>query len=376
MGKQKRLWLLLALLLTGALLLSACGSKQQADKETEQAVSVVKVEKRDIAKNVRYSAMLRGSHEVSILPKISARVTGIYAKPGDAAKAGQVILTLDTTDFEAAVKMAQAGVQVAEANKRSADAQLEQARLAYERYKALHEAGAVSDQALEQYKTAYEVLAAGTAAAALEQARAGLQQAQTNLNHCIITSPIDGIVGNIALSMGENSSTSTPAVIITDANQLEASILVNEAEISYIKQDEEVDVLVKAVDNKPFKGKVSSISVVPDPQRKNFTVRVQLPNQDMRIKSGMFAEVSVDTQSKTSVLAVPVNAVIPKGGRMLAYVVDENNRAREVDVEVGIKNDQYAEIVKGLSEGQTIITKGNTLVHYGSLVKAISGGAS
>lgn len=375
MGKGKSLTFLLFFLLSASLLISSCSSKQQANKENEQAVNTFQVEKRDITKNVRYSGMLRGSNEVSIIPKVAARVTGIYVKPGDVVSAGQILLTLDTRDYEAALNIARAAVGVAEANKRAADVNLEQARLAYERQKTLHDAGAISDQALDQAKAAYDVLAAGSAGAALEQALASLQQAQTNIGHCTLTSPINGIVGNITLSMGENSSTASPAAIITNSTELEASVLVNESEISYVREADEVNILVKAVNSQAFKGRVVSISTVPDPTKKNFTVKVALPNQDGQIRSGMFAEVTVNTQSKSGAVVVPVNAVIPRSGRMLVYVVDENSRAKEVDVEVGLKNDEYVEIVKGLSEGQVVITKGNTIVQGGTLVKVIAGGA-
>lgn len=372
-----RKWALLAVLLAAALLLlPACGSKEQGEKENEQAVTVAAVEKRDVARNVKYTGMLRGGNEVVISPKVSARTTGIYVKPGDTVSQGQTLLTLDTADFEASLKIAQAGVAAAEAGKRSAEAQLEQARLAYERAKALYDSGALSKQALEQAQTSYEILAAGSADAALASARANLEQAQNNLNHCILTSPINGVVGNILLSLGENSVIGSPAVIVTDASQLELEVLVNEGEVSYISQGQTVDLLVKAAYNQPIKGTVSGVATVPDPQKLNYTVKISLPNQDGRLKSGMVAEVSIDTENKKEALAVPVNAVIAKSGRTIAYVLDENNRAREVEVEIGIKNDSYAEIIKGLSPGQMIIVKGNTLVHDGALVKVITGGAS
>jgi len=373
--KEKSLTFLLIVLLSASLLVSSCSGKQQANKETEQAVSAVQVEKRDITKNVRYSGMLRGSNETAIMPKVAARVTAIHVKPGDVVSAGQTLMTLDSSDYEAAVGIAQAAVGVAEANKRAADVNKEQARVAYERAKTLHDAGAITDQALEQAKAAYDVLAAGAADAALEQAQANLQQAQTNIGHCTLSSPINGVVGNVALSLGDNSSSSSAALIITNSTELEASVLVNESEISYVKEADQVKVLVKAVDSQPFTGQVVSISTVPDPAKKNYTVKVALPNQDARIRSGMFAEVTVNTQSKSGVLVVPVNAVVPRSGRMLVYVVDENSRAREVDVEIGLKNDEYVEIVKGLSEGQVVITKGNTIVQDGALVKVIAGGA-
>ena len=82
----------------------------------------------------------------------------------------------------------------------------------------------------------------------------------------------------------------------------------------------------------------------------------------------------MDTQSK-DVLAIPVNAVVPKSGRQVVYVLemkDKENRAREVEVETGIKNENYIEISKGLKPGQEIIA-GNTLVSDGTLVRVVAG---
>ena len=64
-----------------------------------------------------------------------------------------------------------------------------------------------------------------------------------------------------------------------------------------------------------------------------------------RIKSGMFAELNIDTLSKQNIIAIPVGGVIPKGGREIVFVVDQDNRARETEVKTGIKNDQYIEII-------------------------------
>ncbi|HWP95323.1 MAG TPA: efflux RND transporter periplasmic adaptor subunit [Syntrophomonadaceae bacterium] len=373
---RKRLALLLAVLLAVALIISACGQKQAAEKESAITVNVVKVAKLDVARNVKYAGQVRGTREIYITPKVTARVTGVLVKAGDSVSPGQTLLTLDPGDYEAAVRIAQAGVASAEAGKRSADSQLETARASYERSKTLHDTGAISDQALEQARSAYEVLAAGSAEAALELARANLAQAQANLDRCILTSTINGTVGTVALSLGDNSSTQNPAVIVTDNSQLEVSVLVSESDVNYIKAGQEVAVSIKAASGQPFKGTVQSISTVPDPQRKNYPVKVILNNEEGKIKSGMFAEIAIDTESKKAVLSLPVNAVSPKGGRQLVYLVGEDSRVKEVEVEIGLKNDLNVEIMKGLAEGQTIVSKGNTLLHDGSLVKVVSGGAS
>lgn len=359
MKKSKGYLSLLVIMFSVSLLLGGCGSKEEALKETELSINVAQVKAGEIARSMHYSGAVRGSNEVYIIPKVSARVTGILVKPGDAVRQGQTIMTLDSSDYVAAVKMAEAG-------KRANDASLELARANLERTEKLHASGAVSDQALEQVKAQYDGLAAGSADAALEQA-------QTQLNHCTITSPINGVVGSINLSLGDNSSMQSPAVVISDSSQLETEIMVSESEVSYIKMGSDVDISIKAASDKSFKGKVYSVSSVPDTTRRNYSVKITMANPESKIRSGMFAEVRVDTISKKDVLYIPVSAVIQTGSREIVYTVDKNSRAQELEVQTGIRNDNYVEIEKGLEAGQEVITKGNTLVNKGTLVRVVAG---
>ncbi len=363
-----------ALLLVLTLAVSGCGKKEEVVKETEISVNVAAAEIKDIAKSESYSGIVRGVNEVYIMPKVPARVTAIYVKPGDVVKQGQTLLTLDSSDYEASVKQAQATLAMAEAGKKANDAQLVAAKASYERTQKLHEAGAVSDQQLEAARTQYESLAAGSAEAALEQARAGLLQAQTQLNHCIITSPITGTVGTIGLSLGDTANLQSPAVIVSDTSRLEIDVMVSESEVSYVETGSDVDILIKAASKKPFKGKVESVSIVPDPIKHNYEVKISLDNPDNIIKSGMFAEVSIATISRDDVVCVPVSAVIPKGGRTIVYTLDKEKRAREREVKIGIENNQYVEIIEGITAGEQVITKGNTLVNDGTLVRVVAGG--
>lgn len=354
-------YLLLVMLFILPLMLGGCSKEEETVKETELSVNVAKVQQGEIAKSVHYSGVVRGSNEVYIIPKVSARVTGIFVKPGDRVSPGQTLMTLDDRDYIAAVKMAEAG-------KRANDASLQLAQSDLERTRRLHESGAVSDQQLEQSQAQYEALAAGSADAALEQA-------QTQLNNCTITSPINGVVGSVNLSLGDNSSLQSPAVVVSDSSRLETEIMVSESEVSYITTGSDVEIDIRAASDKPFKGKVESVSTVPDSAKRNYAVKIVMDNPENRVRSGMFAEVQVDTISKKDVLYIPVSAVIPTGGREIVYTVDKDQRARELEVQSGIRNDNYVEIVKGLQAGQEVITKGNTLVNDGTLVRVVAGGS-
>ena len=362
-------------LLVALLAVSGCNKTTEVVKESELTINTAPVQVQDLTKRVSYSGIVRGQNEVYLMPKAAARVTGIYAQPGDYVKAGQTLITLDNTDFIAGVKQAEAGVALAQAGLRNNELQVESAQADFTRAQSLHEAGAISAQQLELARLKYESLTAGSAQAAVAQAEAGLQAARTALDKCVISSPINGVLGSIGLSLGDSANPAVAAAIVSDTTALEIEVMVSELEVSYVQKGSEVDVQVQAVQEEMFKGQVASIASVADPAKHNYVVKVALPNPDGRIKSGMFAELKVDTISKNGVTAVPLSGVIPKGGREIVFVVDQDSRAREVEVKTGIKNDSYVEIISGLTPGQEIIVKGNTLVSEGTLVKVVAGEA-
>lgn len=367
-------YLIICLLLTAMLGVTGCGKATEVVKESEITVDTAPAQIQDLAKSVSYSGIVRGRNEVYLMPKVAARVTGIYAKAGDPVKAGQTLITLDNTDFIAGVNQAEAGLAMAQAGQRNNDLQVESAQADYERTKKLHEAGAVSNQQLESARMKYEALIAGSAQAAVSQAQAGLLAATTQLEKCTITSPINGVVGSIGISLGDTATPQTAAAIVSDTTRLQIEVMVSESEVSYIMEGSEVNVLVKAAQEQAFKGQVESISNVADPNKRNYGVKIALVNPDGKIKSGMFAELNIDTLSKKNIVVIPVGGVIPKGGRDIVYTVDQDKRAREAEVKTGIKNDRYIEIVSGLKEGQEVIVKGNTLVSDGTLVRAVARG--
>jgi RND family efflux transporter MFP subunit len=372
--KSNRLYVLLVVLLSLSLLLIGCGKEKETVKESEIGVNVAKAEVSTITRNVKYSGTVRAQNETYIMPKAAARVTAIYVKPGDQVSAGQTLLTLDSSDYEAMVQQAQAGVAMAEASKRANDAQAETARLSYERLKQMYDSGAISEQQLDEARTRYEAMVAGTADAAVGQAQAALAQAQTQLGHCTLTSPINGIVGSVNLSLGDSSNPQAPAVVVTDPSRLEIEIMVSEADISYVKPGSEVGISIKAAGDKTFKGVVDSVSSVPHSVKRNYAVKITLDNKDNLIKSGMFAEVDLATTSKDGVICIPARALVPRGNETVVFTVDKDQRAREIKITTGITNEQKVEVVKGLQAGQQVITRGNTLVNEGTLVRVITGG--
>lgn len=359
--KVSRIWVLLAVILL-LLTLTGCSKSKEVVKETALSVSTATAAKMDIAQSVSYAGKVKGRNEASVLAKTSARVTAVYVKNGDHVTAGQTLFVLDSDGYSAMVEQAQVGRRAAELTLATAGTNLE-------RTKKLLEVGAVSKQQMEQAQSAYDLAEVG-----LAQADAAIKVASVQMDNCSITAPISGVAGNVSLSVGDMTSPQSAAAIISDTSQLEIEFLVSESEINYIMNGSSAKVSLKAVSDKSVEGKVTSVSTVPDPVTRNYAVKVALPNQDGKIRSGMFAELIIDTISKQNVLCVPLNAVIPKGGSSIIYTVDTDKKARPLDVQTGIKNNRYIEITQGLKAGQQVITKGNTLVNDGTLVRVVAGG--
>lgn len=369
----------LSILLLGILLLSfmvsGCGKEEEKVKEAAFSVNAAAVKKMDMAQALKYGGALRGTNEVYIYPKVASplRVTGILVQPGDRVGAGQTLVTLDSSDYQAKVAQARAGLDNAIAGKKSADANLTVLRAKYERTKQLYEQGAVSKQDMEAMQAAYDGAMAGGADAQVALYQAMYDDAANSAAHCNITSPINGVVGSINLALGDMAAATTVAASVSDTSALETDVMVSENEISYVRAGSDVEVYVRAVSDKAFKGKVATVAVMPDPVKRNYRVKIVLDNKAGKIKSGMYAEAVVYTEAKSKVLGVPVQAVIPRDNNNVVFIIDKNNRAQEREVKLGVRNDQYAEITSGLKAGDKVITKGNTLVNKDTLVKVISG---
>lgn len=402
-----------AVLLCGTLL-AGCGETDTIEEKAALTVSTGVAEMTGLAELMSYAGTARGREEAIVMPEISGRVTSVEVEAGEYVYAGQVLLRLDSAVYDATVAQAsagvnqavagvtaamsqvlsaQAGVEQAQAARAVNDIAVEQARLNYERTRSLFTAGAASQAQLDAAKAAYDQAAAGVPEAAVAAAeagvnaalsgvdasqaavgvaQAGLQAASAQAEKCLIRAPIDGIVGNVSLTVGNTASPALAAAIVSDLDVMEIVIQVGESEISYMQTGSAVDVTVRAVREEPFNGYVSSVSPVSDPSKKTFMVKVEVANPDHSIKSGMFADVKARTVSKTNVLCVPLSAVVPRGARSVVYVLDEENRAHEKEITTGISNDVLIEVTGGLEEGDVVVIKGNTLLNEGTLVRVSS----
>lgn len=357
------------------LMVSGCGQKVQEEEQNVLNVETAVAKTMDITKYSSYSGKVKGSNEEEVMPQLPRRVTAVHIIEGQTVKKGQVIVSLDRSKLDAAVQQAEAALASARAAQAANEVSRQIALNDYNRVKQLHEVGAVSDQVLEAARAQYDALNTGAAEAGVAQAQAALNLAQQNLADCEITSPMDGIVGRVDVVVGDTTSTQSPVAVINNTADLEVEVKVSEEDISSVQAGTAVKVLIKAVSEKPLIGSVKSVASVADLVTRTYPVKVVLPNNSVsQVKSGMFAEVMLGTQHREGVIGIPMVAVLPKNGENIVYVVNKDKHAQAVIVQTGLNDGTYIQISKGLQVGQTVVTKGNTLIDESSLLNFDNGG--
>lgn len=249
---------------------------------------------------------------------------------------------------------------------------VQKAKEEFEKTRELYQKGLISrkdfDEASAQYELALiesgekkeEILAASKG---LTQAVIEVKRAKINLEKTRILAPFSGIITDIKISPQEHLTSGRELFTLVNISQIQVHVKVLESEIGRIKVGREVVIRFSAYPEKVFKGKVKAISPVINPEDKTCNVIVEVANPEEEIKPGMHAEVEIPAEIHKDRLLIPQEAVLVRAGRKLAFVV-ENGLAKWRYIKVGLENEDYAEVLEGVKEGEFVIIEGHfTLAH-------------
>ncbi len=314
------------------LFMQGCGKKsQQKNTAVEEAVpvEVTQVEKQTISENKTYSGTLEGVEQASVVSKIAERVIDIKAQVNSYVKKGQVLIQLDRSGATSNFLQAQANYENTKKN--------------YERMKALYEDGAISQQQLDQAETAYEV------------AKANFDAAKSTVD---LESPINGIVTDLNANTGDWVTPGMQLATVANIRQMILKFFVTEGEVAKINLNDSVKIYSEFNKVRAVTGKISEISKSASSEARSFQVKAKFNNtKDNWYKPGMFVNVDITLASQQNVLVVPTQAVIFENNKNTVYkIVDK--KALLVDVKTGLTNENITEIIKGLKEGDTVVTAG------------------
>ncbi|MGH9521455.1 MAG: efflux RND transporter periplasmic adaptor subunit [Terriglobales bacterium] len=323
----KSKWMILVALVIGVVILAAFSFGRS---ETPQYFTS-KAEVGDIHNEVEATGTINAVTTVQVGSQVSGTISKLYADFNSHVKAGQVLAQIDPSLFQGALLQAKADLANARANAAAAKAQLVKAQATavqatadYKRNQGLAAEGIISAQQLDAAKAAADsdAAAVNAAQAGVVQADAQVQQkaaavsvAQTNLAHTTITSPIDGVVVNRTIDVGQTVAASLQAPnlfqIAQDLTKMEVYTSTDESDVGMIRVGQPVTFKVDAFPKDSFRGTVSQIRLNPTTVQNVVTYNtvVTFDNPDMKLFPGMTAYVTIPVANALSVLMVPNGAL-------------------------------------------------------------------
>lgn len=336
----------------------ACGKKTEVKYESS------KVSKQNISTSITATGTIEPVTEVEVGTQVSGIIDKIYVDYNSVVKKGQLIAELDKTNLLSELSSAKSNMESAKSN-------MEYQKSNYNRYKELYSKGLVSADDYENAKLSYK-----QASEEYAIQKESVSKAQTNLGYAIITSPIDGIVLSKEVEEGQTVAaameTPTLFIIAQDLTDMQVIADVDEADIGGVKEGQRVTFTVDAFPDDLFEGKVTQVrqEATEESNVVTYEVVISAPNDDLKLKPGLTANVTIFTNERDGVLAVPSKALrFAPNENLLAEgesITDcegkdkvwmrEGSNFKAVPVKIGVTNGTYTEIISGLKEGDAVLT--------------------
>jgi len=250
----------------------------------------------------------------------------------------------------------EATVLQAEANE--AKANLEQSDAAYKRAQELVKSQLVSATEFDTARANYNVSVAR------------LRSAESRLSKTVIRAPFDGFIGLRRINVGDYATIGQELVNVVRLDPLRVDFSVPETLLSRIQPGQKISVTVGAFRGEVFEGEVTAIDPQIDVAGHSMAVRARLPNPDLRLRPGLFAQVSVSLAVNPSALMVPEQAIWPIGNDKILYIVTDGVANQRV-VTIGDRKPGLVEIVDGLSAGEEIVVAGQMKLFPGAAVRTV-----
>lgn len=328
------------------------------------------IERCTITEVVEASGTINPVNTVSVGSTVSGLIKEIYVDYNDVVKKGQILAQIDPANFEATVQQNQAQINNARANLAKLQAIANYDQKQYVRYKNLYSKNFVAKSELDEKLSTYQsdLAQINAAKAQISQYQATLKTALTNLGYTKIIAPVDGTVISREIDLGSPVAASFQApelfTIAQDLTKMQIEVSVSEADIGRVEEGQDVTYTLDGYPDSIFTGKVTQVRLSPTTESNvvTYTVIVDVNNEDLKLKPGMTANVSIITDKSENVLCVPNMALKftpdingPKYKNQGIWIL-EKGKPKRVEIETGAYNDSSTEIISDkIQEGTDVI---------------------
>lgn len=352
----------LGLLFAASVLLGACDDQAEITETPLRSVRTMLIHSAANGDQRTFSGIAKSTQEAQLSFKVSGTLYKLPVEVGDELQPGQLIASLDSSQFQLEVQQSEAALAQARASLRNAQAN-------YDRVKRLYENNNASRNDLDTARSTAE-----SAQAQVKASEKAVQLTRLKLSYTRLKSNKACQVADVPVSNNENVSSGQPIVMVTCGDALEIELSVAETYIGGIKRGMQVQTSFSVLPGKRFAGVVTEVGVASTAGGSTFPVTVRLNEQSAQLRSGLAAEVtfefSADSALQSERILVPPVAVAEDSAGRYVYVLEtepdsKQGIVRRREVTVGQLSAGGLEIVSGLHSGERLVTAGVTVIYDG-----------
>lgn len=328
-------------LLAAAVLLAACGQKEQAQETTPAQVATEAATLTTDYDQPTYVGQVEAQSATAVSFSSMGTLLTVDVSEGQRVQKGQVLATIDPATAEQALA--------------SARAQHAQAKDALERLHQVHEAGSLPEVKWVEIQSQ------------VQQAEAQVRMMEKQVKDCRVVAPVAGVIGKGICHVGETALPGEPLMQILNIDNVRVSVSVPEMEYARVGRSQSAVLTVAALEGKTFESRQLTRGIEGDAMTHTYTMWVSVPNAQHQLLPGMVANVRFGQQQSEPAITLPVRSVQRNGADTFVWVL-RNGKAATQKVTTG-RTFGNRIVVEGLTEGEQVITEGYQRLSEGQEVR-------
>lgn len=352
------------------LVMVSCGGNKNnsAEPQTPQKYPTTVITRQDITLQSVYPVTIKGKEDIEVRPRIDGFIDAIYVDEGSVVKKGQILFKINSPQAEQSLTTAQASVK-------SAKAQVNTAKVNVNRIRPLAEKGIIGMVQLETAEDSYQ-----TALAGLAQAEAALKNAQATMSWTNVSSPVDGLVGEIPLRQGSLVNSSNILTSIANTSNVFTYFSLNEKDLTAFLNRLEGKTQAEKIKNIPevtltladgtvyeHTGKIETITGSVNITTGSASFRAEFPNHEGKLRSGTSGKISIPRHMQDAIV-IPQKASYAQQNKTLIYLVQGDSVVQKVISVLPTPDSKSYVVTDGLKDGDRVVTDGIATLNHGKKI--------
>ncbi|MDA7503821.1 efflux RND transporter periplasmic adaptor subunit [bacterium] len=350
--------------------LTAIEEKEEPRKKNPLAVEIAKARLDQVQERIVLVGNFIPVAQTEVRSLVDGYIVSLPFEIGDHVEVGQTLCQLDDANHRDLLDQARAKLVVAEAQLAVQNSELKSFRRTLDREVMLDDIGAGTKEALETAMADHEV---ALARQKLEESRvaevkATLTGLELQLKDFELSAPISGYVSARHADIGDLAKSDLPIMQIVNLNQVLTTVQIIEKDYQKVAVGQSATVKVDAYPAQTFQGKVTRIAPTLDQETRTASVQIEVANKQQKLKPGMYARVSLNSEISKKAVMIPLAAVLEVNGKASVFLVNSKDQIERRALLLGTSDGNVVEVSQGIQPGDKVVTLGNRLIQPGQTV--------